>query len=379
MAKSKLMIAGLGDLAGWVLEFVARTPGLMRLADIVTADVNEDMGLRRTNSAILGAAQMGYYPSINFTKLNLFDVEETASLLRKVQPDVIYNGATLQSWWVITQLPPEEYQKIDKARYGPWLPMHLLLTYNLMQAIKEADIQTLVVNSAFPDAVNSILDKVGLAPTIGIGNIDNVIPCLRKIVSDKMGVPMQEVAIYMAAPHFVSYYIARYGSSGGAPFLLKICVREQDVTGMFNVNELLKEVPTSVKRLSGIAGHSLVASSSAKIILAMLRDSDELGNAPGPQGLPGGYPVRMNARGAEVIVPQGTTLEEMIRINNEAQKYDGIEGILDDGTAVFTDASYQVMKDVVGYDCKTLKLSECADRVKELDSLFKAYVDKHRV
>src|SRR5512139_3991837 len=72
MGKPAIMIFGLGELGGYVLEFLARTPNM---AKIVTVDVREDWGLRKTNSAIIGAAQANFYPDIEFRQGDIFDVE----------------------------------------------------------------------------------------------------------------------------------------------------------------------------------------------------------------------------------------------------------------------------------------------------------------
>ena len=49
MKENTIMTIGLGDLAGHVLKFLARTPNMPK---IVTADINEGWGYRKTNSAI---------------------------------------------------------------------------------------------------------------------------------------------------------------------------------------------------------------------------------------------------------------------------------------------------------------------------------------
>ncbi len=95
------MIIGLGDLGGYVLEFLARIPNIPK---IVTADINEEWGVRKTNSAIIGASQFGLYPDIEFIHLNAFDLDKTAHVLQDVRPAIIYNSMTLQSWWNLNQL-----------------------------------------------------------------------------------------------------------------------------------------------------------------------------------------------------------------------------------------------------------------------------------
>ncbi len=81
--REKVMLIGIGELGGIVLEYIARIPGI---CDIVTADWNEEWGFRKTNSAILGASYMGLYPKIRFQQINLLDVERTAEQLRAINP-----------------------------------------------------------------------------------------------------------------------------------------------------------------------------------------------------------------------------------------------------------------------------------------------------
>lgn len=375
MNKEKIMIIGVGELGGIVLEYIARTPNI---CDIVVSDINEDWGFRKVNSAILGASYMGLFPKITFKKMDLNNIDETASILRAIDPTIIYNGTTLQSWWVVGQLPKDIHAKVYTG-LGPWVPMHLTLTYKLMKAIKEAGINPFVVNSSFPDATNPILGKIGLAPTIGIGNMDLIIPPLRKTVSEKLGVPMKNVQVQMIGHHYHGYYFARHGTGCDAPFYLRIFMGQEDVTGQFNIETLVSEIPKHARRPEGAAGQYVVAASSLKNIMEIYNDSGEITHAPGPQGLPGGYMVRLSRKGAEVVLPKDMTLEEAIRINEEAQKFDGIESILDDGRVRFTEKSWSTLKELVGYDCREMSIDESEERAKELREKFVAFAKRHGV
>lgn len=110
-----------------------------------------------------------------------------------------------------------------------------------------------------------------------------------------------------------------------------------------------------------------------------LYDTNELSHAPGPEGLVGGYPVNINKDGAKVFIPEGMTREKAIQINEEAQKWDGIERIEQDGTVVFTDEAYTTFKNLLGYDCKEMKVGETEERVKELDKFYKNIARKYGV
>jgi hypothetical protein len=243
-----------------------------------------------------------------------------------------------------------------------------------MQAIRRADIKPLVINGAFSDVVNPALAKLNMAPDIGIGNVDNRIPAMRQITGSKLGVHPANVNVFWVACHYVSNRVPRHGNTGGAPHFLKIMVGDKDVTDEVGIDYVLEEIPKTWKRPTGREASALVASSVVKNILAMIDDRDLITHSPGPQGLPGGYPVRIGAKGAQVFLPQGLTLEEAIKINKEGLKYDGIEDILDDGTIVFTEKSVGIMKEYLGYDCKSLKVEEGEERAQELKEKLSALV-----
>lgn len=373
MKKQSIMIVGLGDLGGYVLEFLARIPNIPK---IITADINEEWGIRKTNSAIAGASQFGLYPEIDFIPIDAFDTDNVANVLKKNEPTIIYNSMTLQSWWVITQLPPEAYKAIDEARFAPWYPMHFVPIYKLMQAVKESGIKTHVVNAAFPDLVNPALSRVGLTPTVGIGNIDNIACSLRQVAASMFEVPLRSANIYLIAPHYFSYYAARYGNAGGAPYYLKIMIDDRDVTSQVDKKRFLENAITIAKRPGGLQAHPVVASSVCKVVLGMLFDTQEVGHAPGPNGLPGGYPVRLSSEGVDVFLPEGINLEEAVQLNNDAQVYEGVESIQDDGTVILTDKSSGIFKDLLDFDCKTYTIADVEAKAKELDAKFKEWVKK---
>jgi hypothetical protein len=375
MARSTIMMIGMGDLGGHVLEMLVRAPGTRR---IITADINEEWAYRKTNIAAFGASQLGHYPDVEFTKIDLYNIDQAAEIITKYKPEIIYSAVSLQSWWVINTLPKDVFEELDLVRFGPWLPMHLTLVYKLMQAVKQTGLDIKVINSAFPDAVHPVLDKVGLAPTIGIGNVANPVPAIRCAIAHQLGKRMQSVEVLFFAQHYVSHYLPRFGTSGGAPFHLSVRVDGQDVTSSVDIDAALAEIPTRFRRAGGRDGQILTASSAAAITLAMADDSRAIMHAPAPNGLPGGYPVRVTKEGGEVILPEGLTMEEAIRINEVGQRYDGIDRIDDDGTVTYAEESVALIKEMIGWDCPQMKLAESEEHSRELGRVFKKFSDKFK-
>jgi hypothetical protein len=147
-------------------------------------------------------AQLGQYIAIKPVIADLTDIAKVTRVLREEAPDMLVNCASLQSWRVITELPKPAFEQLDQAQFGPWLPMHLTLMHGLMQAVKASGIAAITVNAAFPDAVNPILSRVGLAPDIGVGNVANLIPAVRCAIARLLECAPVDVQVRLYAQHF---------------------------------------------------------------------------------------------------------------------------------------------------------------------------------
>lgn len=375
----KIMLIGIGELGGIVLEFMARIPGI---CEIVTADSNADWGFRKTNSAIEGASYMGLYPNIIFYPIDLLNIEKTAELLKKVNPTVICNGTTLQSWWVVNELPPEVNAKIykDRCAIGPWTAMHLALTSKLMKAVRMSGIDTYVVNTSYPDAINPSLGRVGLAPTVGIGNMDLAVPYIQKAASEILNVPMSNVGVELIAHHYHAYYWCRYGTGSEVPFYLRVYVGKEDVTDQLgDMKQFIAELPKRGMRPAGRHGQFVVAGSCLKNMMAIFNDTREITHAPGPQGLEGGYPVRLSRKGAEVVLPKGLTLRQAREFNLEAQQHDGVQEIKANGDVVVTDEAYHTFKEMLNIDCRVITIEDSYEQAMELRKKFHEFARKQGV
>ena len=89
-----------------------------------------------------------------------------------------------------------------------------------MRAVKESGVESRVSPSSFPDAVNGVFGKLGMAPTVGIGNCDLFLPWLRKIIADRFSVPVKEVITVFRRPSLLCHALANYGSTCRCPSYL---------------------------------------------------------------------------------------------------------------------------------------------------------------
>jgi hypothetical protein len=369
-----LIIGSAGSVGHDMMYLIAAMRSDIR---VVGADVDEEKGQSEIEESLHVAHNFGNYPDLSFRKMDLFDVKATAEILKEMRPTVICNLASLGSWWVTRVLPVEVYEKIRPI--GPWLPNHLTLAYKLMQAVKMSGIETRVVNGAIPDITNVVLGRIGLAPTCGGGNMDNGCARIRRIVAREMGVPYRSVTIYGVGHHGASYTASFKG-----PYWIKILVDGVDVADSFpnqRITQLYQQESWAVtSQYKGpLVDQMRTASSFLKHVLAIYYDTGEVHSCvTGPNGLPGAYPVRLSAEGAEVVLP-GISLEEAVKINEAGGRLDGVERVKDDGTVVFVEENVRLMREVVGYECEELKVSESEERARELNAKLRKLYTKYSI
>jgi len=368
----KIILVGVGNVGQHLLEFAARENDEF---EWIVADINEEKARWACNNAEIGAAHHGQHPKFHPMKIDLFEIEKTTELIQRERPAAIVNCTVLHTWHLIRQLPKDLYAKISSAGLGAWLPCQLTLGMNLAQAIKDSGLSPYYINSSLSCITNPVLGKIGLAPTIGIGNVDLIAPAILTYIAQKTGVPRYNIETYLVCHHQHWVYPREAGYKPGAPYFLKIMIAGEDVTKQFDTDKVMYE---AVKLYPpGIDFTTVSASSALKNLKAMVFNQGLRTHSPGPNGLPGGYPVRLSAKGAEIVLPPEIALEEAIKMNEKSGRLDSIEEIQNDGTVVFTDYAYNIMKETLGFDCRSFQPSEAKELAFEQMACYKKLARKY--
>jgi len=195
-----VLLIGAGDLGGWIAEVLPRLPE-MEHKKFVLADLHEEVARKRVFSVWAGASYLHRSLSMESARIDLFNVDEAAELLRKWNPSIVCNMTSLQSWWVVDELPKEIWSRFETEQglgHGSYASDAHAQTD---AGGPEMRIKTLVVNCSFPDLTNPILGSVGLAPTCGIGNADLLLPGIRREVARRINIPVGAVLAYLVAHH----------------------------------------------------------------------------------------------------------------------------------------------------------------------------------
>jgi hypothetical protein len=361
-----MAVFGSGDVGEAVLRFSATHPEISKLWAL---DLDERRAEVAVNEAAAIAAHRGRAPEFNWRTVDMTSREQIGEALAYIQPDVVVQTATLQSWWVLSQLPSELYRRLAfEARFGPWLPLHLLPAMRLMEACAEVGIEVPVVNVAFPDGVNQVLGGLGLAPATGAGNSDLLHPGIRCLVARRFGAPVTDVDVRLLAHHnHVDLFwtgLEEVEELNSSTFWLRVAIGNEDRTDEVDPSELLREAGRLLPKGRAIAQRT--ASSAAKNALLLLGETPMRTHTSAPVGMIGGYDVLLSKAGVEILWPEPLSPDEAKAVNERAQVGDGIERIEDDGTVHFTEAAASVMHGVLGYDCKVLHPEDAEGRATEL-------------
>lgn len=369
----KILILGCGVVGGHVLDFLSR---MAEPFEIHVASRRLDAVRLRVNLAFAVAANLGTANRIEAHRADVDNIDETASLLHEIKPEIVVNATSKQTFWLISTLPKQVYLDLAEARLGPWLPNHLALSYKLMQAVRQSGLSIRVVNAAFPDAVNPVLATAGLAPDVGAGNIANIIPTLQRGVAHLCGASFEAVEIRLVAHHFVGNEIATYGNAGGAPYHLQAWIDGEEVTDRFQDDALFALFSDKLKRTRGVPGQVMASSSVAAVVRAIATDSRLFHHAPGPNGLVGGYPLRIGAGRIELALPEGLGAASAEEINKGGQRFEGIERIDPSGAVHFTESRMETLTRTLGYQCRSMELADVGDWADELRAKYRAYVER---
>ena len=367
--KKKLLLVGAGNLCLQILKILAPKNAF----EFVVLGRNEEATIRLCNLVALSCAQLGQHIAIKPRIADLTDIARVTRVLREEAPDMLVNCASLQSWRVITGLPKLSFEQLDQAQFGPWLPMHLTLMHCLMQAVKASGISAKTVNAAFPDAVNPILARVGLAPDIGVGNVANLIPATQLSIARLLECSPADVQVQLYTQHYFSHYVPRGGLPPRASYRLLYEVRDQPRAARLSDAAIFATVKTEFRRLGGVDGQFLTACSAVTVIEGLFSPTPVQVHAPGPLGLPGGYPVQLHDGRIDVQFSEACPQDEAVRINAICQSQDGIDEIHCDGSVTYNPTCMAVMQAMLGYSKNTMSIEQSADFAHELTSKYSSF------
>lgn len=368
----RVLLVSLGKLNGLLLQVLARTPGV---DEVVVATRDTARAEPIVNLARVSAGAQGYFPSLRAVRCDLNETDRAAEIWSAIEPKVTLAAPSLQSWWVLDRIPAEAAAPLRPAGFGVWLPFQLLPALRFMTAWRASGLRTPVITAPYPDVVNAVLATRRLAPTCGVGNLDEIVPKIRWRVAAAVSTPPEDVSVWLVGHHALERFAYRATITGEEPppFLLRVEVAGKRWGTEAELRSCLLD-PYPLAR--GLDFHFLTVGSAVHLIRALGpgRDEPTRLHVPGPQGLPGGYPVLVREGDVELDLPADWSLSDARRVNEASHRWDGIEAIEVDGSVRFTAESVEILRRVLGLELARVSLDELEDVADALKRRFEDYV-----
>ena len=357
---ASVLIIGAGD-AG--LKMAAGLVQSGRLRRLTLADLGQGRG--PAAAGLLGS--LGECP-VEFVELDGTREGDVEAVLRRVKPDLLVQSASLLSPWLTIGRQDPVAQALAAAGLGVNLPAQLPVLTSVMQAVRSVDFSGPVANLSLPDITHPVLRGRGLAPTIGLGNVSMQLLRVRSALK-----AAEETGATSSLPliRLVGHHKQVYG----------VMTAERPEDPEARVRVYLGEEGTRADDLAyqgyplpaGIEYNVVTAASAIPVLLALLPGAEPLRfSAPAPQGLPGGYPVRIADGGVELDLPPGADLAEIVAFHQRIGRGDGIEEIAEDGTVSFTNTAKSAVAALDPALAEPLSPDDVAERYQLLARHLKA-------
>ncbi len=314
-----ILIVGTGQFAARILFDLAATVDAPTRIAVAGRNASRLAWLETAGRA---RAQMFQRPvTIVGRRTDPADLEQIAEVLSRVQPSVVLQAASLQSGSVISMQNNAWSKLVAAGGLSASAVFQTVLSARVARGCREALPGVHFVNACFPDVTNSLIAAMGLPVTAGIGNIQILAHAFAGSLAGAARAEIKVLAHYQNLAVWRRQAAERHGANARVWVGDK---EEQDVLARFSGVRL---TPEPVIDISGAA--------AAPLLLALAHRREWHGHVPGPEGLPGGYPIRTTSSGIVLDLPAGLTRDAAIRWNLAHEEASGL--VVDDhGVAQYT-------------------------------------------
>ncbi len=308
MAAADIVICGTGSFAARILFDLAATAPREVSVAIVGRNADRLAWLRTAANA--RAALFGSGARVVDYRLGELTLEAVGPLLAELSPSVVANTASVQGGRVATDRPDAWTRLVQEAGLASTALLQARISHDIASAVAQIVPGAAFVNCCYPDVVNPMLRGAGLPVACGIGNVAILAHAFAGLLGPGHG-RLQLLAQHAALSAFRRPAEQR---SGIAP--LRLWIDGVEIRDVFERFAAVKLAPEPVIDVSGASG--------VPLFLALAAGREWSGHVTGPNGLTGGYPVRLVGRQISLSLPAGVTEDEAIAWNRSFEAANGI-------------------------------------------------------
>jgi hypothetical protein len=218
-----------------------------------------------------------------------------------VRPSVVLQAASLQSAAVISAQGNAWSKLVAAGGLSASAVFQTVLSARVARGCQDVVPGAHFVNACFPDVVNSLIAAMGLPVACGIGNIQILAHAFGGSLGGQRRQDLKVLAHYQNVGAWRQKPEHRHGSTA------RVWIDGAEISDVHDRFRGVQLTPEPVIDISGAA--------ATPLMLALAHGRDWRGHAPGPEGLPGGYPVRAKAGKLALDLPPDLAREDAVRWN----------------------------------------------------------------
>lgn len=319
MAACDILISGTGGFAARIAFDIAATA--REPVEVIIAGRNLARLSWLRTAANARAALFGAKARFTTHAIDLLAPDASDALLAATSPRIVVQAASTQTSQVIAQSGNAWTRLVAEGGLSATAVFQALISSRVAAAITRAGKPVTLVNCSFPDVVNGMIRAMGHDVACGMGNVAILSNVFAGSAATPDGAEVKVLAHYQS---LAAWRLRPEERGGRAP---RVWLDGGEVADVYARFADIQLTPEPVIEISGASG--------VPMLLAMAAGKPWQGHVPGPDGLPGGYPVRLAEGRLELDLPPGLVREEAIAWNASFEAANGLV-VSPEGKASFT-------------------------------------------
>lgn len=306
--ESTILLTGTGAFAARILFDIAATAsGPTR---VVLAGRNRERLQWLKVAAGARAAIFGTPVTVVTRETDLLAEGAATEVLEETTPTVVVHAASVQTSSVIADSGNAWSRLVAEGGLSATAVFQALLSARVAAAMTRLGSTAPLINCSFPDVVNGLIKALGHQVACGMGNVailSNVFAADRNLTG------RSHIKVLAHYQNLGAWRRPAEMRSGPQP---RVWIDDEEISDVFGAFRGVKLTPEPVIDISGASG--------VPMILALAEERSWTGHAPGPYGLPGGYPVRLADGVLSLNLPPSVSQEEAVAWNGRFEEENGL-------------------------------------------------------
>ena len=307
MAHCDVLICGTGSFSARIaFDLAATTNSPIHVTIAGRNRVQLDWLVTASN-----ARAMIFNKPIRFTgrEFDLLALGHAEQMIQETRPALVVQAASVQTSSVIAQKDNAWARLVREGGLSATALAQTAVSLRVAEAITASGQGSALINCAFPDVVNEIIAAAGHRVLSGFGNVG----ILSNIFAATLNLDPSRIKVLS---HYQNLSAFRSPASERKGPTARVWIDDEEVADVFATFASVKLTPAPVIDISGATG--------VPVIQAWVEGRDWQGHLPGPSGLPGGYPVRIQDRHIMLDLPKGLGEAEAIDWNRGFENSNGL-------------------------------------------------------